>query len=446
LRLQDHLTSYASPRGSKFRCVVIRPLEANGRVVIPTGTIVNGTVRRTRPVGLGIYRERAGLELSFDSYETPDGHKEPLLAQLASIDNAREEVTPAGKIKGVLAANNPGNLINGFWFRPSSNLVFRSLIGLTGASNQVWLKASMGPIGVGVVFAVRCFIFAFPEPEIHLPPGTEMKLMMKVVPPTEGEEIAPPLEAPDELVNWLRPKLDQVFGAKGQPAADLMNLVMIGPRYRVISDFAAAGWSLADIKSLSSSSRVYRAFSSMQDYSTAPVSRILYRGAEPDLVFEKSLNSVAQRHHIRLWSAGVYEGDEVWLGAATHDTGIRFRMNSFRFTHRIDPDVDAEREKVSTDLIFAGCSETPQFFRAPADLLALQSARVSSDGRVSVLQLQSCSATSTNGGPAPPRPGNQVTRLSRRLILEARNYLLRDNSYYWAFRLLRATRGTQSPI
>lgn len=158
VRLQNHLTSYTSSPGSHFRCVVIRPFEVNGRVIIPKGSVVFGTVSKRQRVGIGLIHERAALELKFDEYETPDGRRRPISATLASIDNSREQVSPTGRIKGVLAANNPGNLLNGLWSRPSFGLMYRALSGLTGASNQVWLKYSMGPAGAAGLFAIRCLI------------------------------------------------------------------------------------------------------------------------------------------------------------------------------------------------------------------------------------------------------------------------------------------------
>src|SRR5690242_427371 len=66
VRLQSHLTSYSNPSGSTFHCVVIRALEVDGRILIPQGSLVYGRVRRQLPVGLGLVRDRARLELEFD--------------------------------------------------------------------------------------------------------------------------------------------------------------------------------------------------------------------------------------------------------------------------------------------------------------------------------------------------------------------------------------------
>jgi hypothetical protein len=38
------------------------------------------------------------------------------------------------------------------------------------------------------------------------------------------------------------------------------------------------------------------------------------------------------------------------------------------------------------------------------------------------------------------RPGNVMTRLARRMILEARNHVERENPYYWSFQLAMRVR------
>jgi hypothetical protein len=446
VRLQTHLTSYASPRGSPFRCIVIRPLEINGRVIIPERSIVYGTVSRELSVGLGFRRERAGLELSFTGYETPDGLEFPLVAKLDSIDNAREQVNDKGQIRGILAASSPSQFVFGLWQRPSLNLLYRSLVGLTGASNQIWAKYSMGAAGAGALLVARCFIFRFPEPEIHLPPGTDMMLTVSM-PAGSSDSLRttisfpplPPAEPPHGLTEWLQDKPYEVARPNGRPAGDLINLAFVGSRQELLHAFSAAGWSLADPPTVRSFSRVYRAFSCMRSYATAPVSRLLYQSVEPQMVFEKSLNTVAKRHHVRIWNGGLLEGQQIWLAAATHDTGIAFNLRTLRPTHKIDPNIDEEREKVSTDLSFAGCSQAAHYVQRPnASRSDGGDGTVVTDGVLTVLPLTACEYRPVlDEEPAPRPPGNKFTRLTRRVVLETRNYLLRDNAYYWGYQLVR---------
>ena len=64
---------------------------------------------------------------------------------------------------------------------------------------------------------------------------------------------------------------------------------------------------------------------------------------------------MSHRHHIRIWKTGhEVDGNPVWAGAATHDVAIEVAKRGRLFNHRIDPNVDSER-----DFIGAKLSETP---------------------------------------------------------------------------------------
>jgi len=323
----------------------------------------------------------------------------------------------------------------------------------------VWLKYSMGPLGAAGLLLVRCAIVTFPEPEIHLPPGADMTLKVTVSP---KEQEPPPssltllpvtwTEEPgsagatevSRLANWVKARSGPITYANGKAASDIFNVVMLGSRQQLAATFVNSGWTEADPRTLAASSRMYRAFSAMHSYASAPVSLLLFKGAPPDLVFEKSLDTVTQRHHVRFWRAGKFEGVEVWLGAATHDTGVKFRLASMSFTHKIDPDVDLEREKIATDLSFAECADEPAYLPGMAPVPAGQS-RIQTDGRVAVLASQPCSAVVLSGD-VPAKPGNHFSRFGRRLILETRNYLMRDNAYYWGYRLVRTSYDHSIPL
>ena len=47
---------------------------------------------------------------------------------------------------------------------------------------------------------------------------------------------------------------------------------------------------------------------------------LLLGGAEADMSWQKGLNDVAKRHHIRIWKQpGLWNGQEVWMAAAPVD-------------------------------------------------------------------------------------------------------------------------------
>jgi hypothetical protein len=290
------------------------------------------------------------------------------------------------------------------------------------------------------MLAARYVAFTLPEPEIQLPPGTEMRLLATDIPSDVPTSPAPPdLKVGNSLGAWLQQQSRLVMQPDGTRAQDVVNLAFIGGAEELQKAFSTAGWLSAEPRSLRSVSRMYRAYNSMRGYSTAPVSMLLYQGNPPAMVFQKSFNTITKRHHIRIWRVGDFEGNEVWLGAATHDAGVGFRMASMTITHKIDPKTDGERGKIISDLNFEGCSDKVAYLNDSPDDAWVPSSDIQTDGRIAIVWLRPCSGSS--GEKQSPQdtvafrsPGSKGKRLARRFVLETRQYFLRDNMYYWAYR------------
>lgn len=442
VRLLTHLTSYRSKAGTPFQAVVVTPYLSEGQVRIPRGAIVHGKVRRANSVGLGLRRERAQMELEFIEYQLADGRKFPIRAKLKDVDNAREEVLADGRIRGVLAADAPHKLQNGFWHRPRLALFERSLNGLSGLGGWISKRSSCSHVGNVIIFAARCALFRMPEPEIHLPPGAEFKLAVSAISPDAPSFApAPPAPVSAELADQLRAQ-PHGTAKPNRRAADIINIAVLGGREEVLQAFTNAGWAKAEPLTPRTFSRAFRAFTTFRAYPTAPVSTLLYRGKAPDFAVQKSLNTIAKRHHLRLWQADIPGGPkDLWLGAATHDTGIEFDSMRMTFTHRINRAVDAERKKVVTDLRFAGCADPVGYVDRPELARALEQGAgtrkgVISDGRIAVISVRSCQPL-VYDTEAPPLRLPASARLSRRVVLEARNYLLRGSVYYLGYKAVK---------
>src|SRR5207302_7732264 len=112
----------------------------------------------------------------------------------------------------------------------------------------------------------------------------------------------------------------------------------------------------------------------------------------PDLVFQKALNTFAQRHHLRIWKLpGTYNGQEVWVGAATHDIAISTSRASTKWSHRIDPHIDRERDWVSTDLLFVGTAKSYADIDRPAVPRKTENAtgdQILTDGKITAVELK----------------------------------------------------------
>ncbi|MFC0240938.1 LssY C-terminal domain-containing protein [Rhodopseudomonas telluris] len=147
--------------------------------------------------------------------------------------------------------------------------------------------------------------------------------------------------------------------AQGIPG-DPINVGLIGNQTDVLRAMLAAGWSPADPITLRSSIEIAGSVLLDRPYRNAPVSNLYYLGRREDLAFEKpDGRSADRRHHVRLWKV-LDSGDEgrpVWLGDATFDRGVGLSHYTGAVTHHIDPDIDAERERLAADLETAGMVE-----------------------------------------------------------------------------------------
>jgi hypothetical protein len=137
---------------------------------------------------------------------------------------------------------------------------------------------------------------------------------------------------------------------------------------------------------------LYRLFHSLvqrMGYQTAPMSRLRLNGLLADASFQKSLDTLAKRHHVRFWQQ---QGINLWLGAATEDVG--FTVRNLHVSHAIDPDIDNERSKVANDLWLTGCVQRASMLRREnLRVLRRDSFSTSSDGDVVVLRLGNCKAS-----------------------------------------------------
>lgn len=133
---------------------------------------------------------------------------------------------------------------------------------------------------------------------------------------------------------------------------DPLNIALVGSEEDVIRAFLAAGWRPANPLSFSSSVRIVVDTVIDKPDPNAPVSNLYLYGRKEDLAFEKPVgHSPRERHHVRLWrSEEMDDGRPMWMGAATHDVGVELSRTTAEVTHRISPDVDAERTLLLADL------------------------------------------------------------------------------------------------
>ena len=334
LRLEGSVSTITSHLHDPVIARTIREVRSGKGIAIPLGAIASGTIEKLIPSSSPT--DRARLLLRFTQLKLPDGSKVSISAHVSGVDNAREAVLADGTVRGVLESEVPVSQLQ----------VALEKLGKrdpqTGGEMQ---KATERTLGKG-------------STAIQFPSGTDFTLALDQplpmahvysagIPDRLGQNLT------DSIGRLLAGSPARVQGKDGRPG-DPLNLLMIGSDQQIQAAFRAAGWYPAQKKNDNSIWRTVQAIARNAGYNAAPVSDLYLYGRSEDLAFEKMLNTFTKRHHLRLWRSPetTADGRAIWLGAATHDTGLDVRPGVA--SHAIDPDLDAERAKVGADLEITG--------------------------------------------------------------------------------------------
>ncbi len=183
----------------------------------------------------------------------------------------------------------------------------------------------------------------------------------------------------------------------GDPA-DMVNFLILGSEDAMQKVFATAGWVKVDADVRSTVLHGILEGISKESYLTMPMSQLYLFGRPQDYgwAHAEPIKVVASRNHLRIWKAPFQvDVQTLWVGAATHDIGFERDERDNGVTHKIDPDIDLERDYVEKTLTSTGLvAEVTHVL--PAN--ALKKARTAtggafhSDGHVLVLKLNESAA------------------------------------------------------
>lgn len=292
---------------------------------LPVGALVEGSVLAAAS------KQRESLRLRFDSIHI-GGQQLKFEAHVSEVDNARERVLADGTI-----------------------LALDPLPKKPGRIELVLLAAAHAhPMALAMLETTKLTIHELERPQVRYPAGTDIRLAVDT-PPAISETIPEPGEtvAPSDLTRVFEGLPNRTRAKHPAIPSDWVNLAFLGSRTWLVQAFQAAGWQTADQLSLRTEAKTFFAVADHHGYKTAPVSTLLIGGREPDIVFQKQLNTFAKRHHIRIWAADpTWEGQPVWIAAATHDIGIDFSREAKTFSHTVESNIDLERSRVIDDLAF----------------------------------------------------------------------------------------------
>lgn len=300
LQLAETISSGHAHKGDHLPFVVVKDVEVGGFKVIRAGAAAEGSVvavKGKRPFGMG-----GDVILKLDSVELASGERIELQAN-------REFKGRSHTIRMVM-----GIAVTAAFYLPAAPAFL-----LTRGRDSTVLK------------------------------GTEVTAYTKSPSSLLTADLPLAVEnssALSEMMALLPPRAMNGEGREG----DMLNLLFVAHEDELQATFAGAGWLRVE---KSKPQIIWHLLCQRKHYTKLPMNKLYVFGRAQDYSF--SLPDprfiVARRHHLRIWKTdGVVNGVPLWVAAATHDISIEFVKRKFRLFHRIDPNVDAEREFIAGNL------------------------------------------------------------------------------------------------
>jgi hypothetical protein len=217
--------------------------------------------------------------------------------------------------------------------------------------------------------------------------------------PREIAKVVPSMPGVD---NSLFSKIPRRISDKEGNPGDMVNFLILGSEDDMKKVFTTAGWVKVDSDVKSTILLGTIASLSKESYLTMPMSQLYLFNRPQDYgwAHAEPIAVVASRNHLRVWKAPfTVNGQTLWIGAATHDIGFEKDQRNNSITHKIDPDIDLEREYVEKTLCSTGLVSEVSHFLPQNPLKEAKTATggsFHSNGQVFVLKLASSAKSSTN--------------------------------------------------
>jgi hypothetical protein len=181
--------------------------------------------------------------------------------------------------------------------------------------------------------------------EIYAADANSVFFIAKTVPAIRGVD--------DHLFSKIPRRIADKAGDPG----DMVNFLILGSQDAMEKVFTNAGWVKVDVNVKESVLHGVLESLSKESYVTMPMSPLYLFGRQQDYgwAHAEPIEVVASRNHLRIWKAPFdVNGRTLWVGAATHDVGFEKDRRNNGLTHKIDPNVDLERDYVEKTLTSTG--------------------------------------------------------------------------------------------
>jgi hypothetical protein len=300
LRLAKTISSTNAHPGQPVDFVVVHDLQVHGFTVIRRGSTAVGSVIRVRkdhPLGMP-----GDVTLQLDSVELADGRRIRL--------SARER------------------------FKGKSH-VLRMSIKMVLTAAVYWPLAPLFLLSHGRERTVLAGtkVTAYTVEPVSIP-------TWNLCPSTDGGLTLP------QVIQMLPSRVTNYSGRPG----DALDLVFWGTRAEVQAAFTSAGWIVPDRPT---PRIIWPLIWHRWHYKKLPMFNLYVYGRPEDLayVLPNPRLIVERRHHVRIWKTDYeLDGIPLWVGSATHDVSIEIVLRKLSIFHRINPNVDKERNFIGRDL------------------------------------------------------------------------------------------------
>ncbi len=189
-----------------------------------------------------------------------------------------------------------------------------------------------------------------------------------------------------EMMEYLPPRVINVDGREG----DMLNLVFIAQPKDLEQMFARAGWIRTDDwKPIF----VWHLLQHRTKDAQLPMARLYLFGRVEDYSYAlpDPQAIVTRRHHLRIWKTDyTVNGTPIWAAAASHDVAIVIGKQGHLINHRIDPEVDSERDFVGSNLTDTLSVSRQEYLRSNNPIFQAQTSSgdsYHSDSRLLLLDL-----------------------------------------------------------
>jgi hypothetical protein len=189
----------------------------------------------------------------------------------------------------------------------------------------------------------------------------------------------------------------RVSDAGGGAAAnegDMVNFALVGTKEQVEAAYKAAGWVAVDKNVQDAVVNGLIRTLNREAYTEMPMSTLYLFGRPQDMSFARAdpLLVAAERHHLRVWMTDkTLNGKPLWVGSSTHDIGFEKDQRNGNVTHKIDPQIDKERDFLLQSFDAAGVFSSAAYVTPTNPLRTARTATGGSffsDGRIVVMELK----------------------------------------------------------